>query len=40
MDLSDAWVEAGCDLDDPLLARERRALVASYTALLAAVARP
>ncbi len=40
MDLSDAWVEAGCDLDDPLLARERQALVASYTALLAAVARP
>jgi hypothetical protein len=37
MDLSDAWVEAGCGLDDPLLARERRALVASYTALRAAV---
>jgi len=37
MDLSDAWVEAGCDLDDPLLAREREALVTSYTALRAAV---
>ncbi len=40
MDLSDAWVDAGCDVEDPLLARERQALVASYTALLAAVARP
>ena len=39
MDLSDAWVRAGCDLDDPLLAAERRALVASYTALRAAVSR-
>jgi hypothetical protein len=39
MDLSDAWVDAGCDLDDPLLARERAALVASYTALRAAVGR-
>ena len=39
MDLSDAWVDAGCDVEDPLLARERQALVASYTALLAAVAR-
>ena len=37
MDLSDAWVRAGCDLDDPLLAQERAALVASYTALRAAV---
>jgi hypothetical protein len=37
MDLSDAWVEAGCRTDDPLLARERTALVASYTALRAAV---
>ena len=40
MDLSDAWVQAGCDLDDPLLAAERRALVASYTALRAAVSVP
>jgi hypothetical protein len=39
MDLSDAWVEAGCDLDDPLLEREREALVASYTALRRAVER-
>ena len=37
MDLSDAWVEAGCGLDDPLLEQERAALVASYTALRAAV---
>jgi hypothetical protein len=37
MDLSDAWVEAGCRPDDPLLARERQALVDSYTALRAAV---
>ncbi len=33
MDHSDAWVRAGCRLDDPLLSAERRALVASYTAL-------
>jgi hypothetical protein len=39
MDLSDAWVAAGCDLADPLLAKERRALVASYTALRDAVER-
>ena len=37
MDLSDAWVEAGCGADDPLLEQERQALVASYTALRAAV---
>jgi len=37
MDLSDAWVAAGCDLADPHLAAERRALVASYAALLDAV---
>jgi hypothetical protein len=37
MDLSDAWVAAGCDLDDPRLRDERLALVASYTALLDAV---
>ena len=36
---SDAWVEAGCDVADPLLAAERAELVASYTALLAAVRR-
>ncbi len=39
MDHSDAWVAAGCDLADPLLAAERRALVASYAALLDAVSR-
>jgi hypothetical protein len=39
MDLSDAWVAGGYDLADPLLAAERRALVASYAALLDAVSR-
>jgi hypothetical protein len=39
MDHSDAWVVNGCDLDDPLLARERRALVASHSALRRAVGR-
>jgi hypothetical protein len=39
MDLSDRWVGAGCHRDDPLLAAERRALVASYSALLDAVER-
>ncbi|TDO44604.1 hypothetical protein EV643_115104 [Kribbella sp. VKM Ac-2527] len=39
MDLSDRWVRAGCDRDDPLLAEERRALVASYAALRIAVER-
>jgi hypothetical protein len=38
MRLSDEWVEAGCDLSSPLLTAERRALVASYAALLDAVA--
>jgi hypothetical protein len=33
MDHSDAWVSNGCSLVDPLLAKERLALVASYTAL-------
>jgi hypothetical protein len=37
MDLSDAWVSAGCDPDDPLLAAERRELVASHSALRQAV---
>jgi hypothetical protein len=37
MDLSDRWVQAGCDLDDPLLAQERAKLVESYTALRQAV---
>jgi hypothetical protein len=39
MDHSDAWVANGCDLADPLLAEERRALVASHTALRRAVGR-
>ncbi len=39
MDASDRWVAAGCSLDDPLLARERRLLVASFTALRDAVDR-
>jgi hypothetical protein len=39
MDLSDRWVRAGCDRDDPLLAAERRMLVASYAALRVAVER-
>jgi len=39
MDLSDAWVAAGCRLDDPLLARERKTLVGSYAALREAVER-
>jgi hypothetical protein len=37
MDHSDAWVAAGCRADDPDLAAERRALVASHTALRRAV---
>jgi hypothetical protein len=39
MALSDRWVEAGCDRADPLLAEERRTLVASYATLLDATAR-
>jgi len=39
MDLSDQWVTAGCDRQDPLLLEERRALVASYAALRDAAAR-
>lgn len=33
MALSDAWVAAGCHLDDPALGQQRLALVASFTAL-------
>jgi hypothetical protein len=40
MDVSDEWVEAGCDPRDPRLAEERALLVRSYAALLAAVHRP
>ncbi|MGN6605686.1 MAG: hypothetical protein ACTHMS_01560 [Jatrophihabitans sp.] len=36
---SDAWVAGGCRMTDPLLVSEREELVASYTALLAAVRR-
>jgi hypothetical protein len=39
MDVSDAWVGAGCDPGDPRLAQERALLVRSYAALLAAVHR-
>jgi hypothetical protein len=39
MDHSDAWVQAGCDPSDPRLAEERRALVASFSALREAVDR-
>ena len=39
MDHSDTWVVNGCDLADPLLAAERRALVASHSALRRAVGR-
>lgn len=39
MDVSDRWVAAGCALDDPLLAQERRLLVASFSALRDAVDR-
>lgn len=39
MRYSDKWHRRGCDLDDELLGEERAALVASYTALLAAVRR-
>ena len=35
-DLSDAWVAAGCRLDDPTLAAERQTLIDSYAALAAA----
>jgi hypothetical protein len=39
MDLSDRWVDAGCDPANPLLAQERALLVRSYASLLAAVHR-
>jgi hypothetical protein len=39
MDVSDRWVEAGADPENPLLQRERALLVRSYAALLAAVHR-
>jgi hypothetical protein len=39
MQVSDRWVEGGCDPEDPRLAQERRLLVRSYAGLLAAVHR-
>ena len=39
MDYSDAWVKAGKELTDPLLTAERRALIASFSALRDAVDR-
>ena len=40
MEVSDRWVDAGCDPADPLLAEERSLLIRSFAALLAAVHRP
>ena len=40
MRLSDEWVASGRDLASPILDAERRALVASYTALRTAVGHP
>jgi hypothetical protein len=37
MDHSDRWVKEGCNLDSPLVAEERAALIRSYSGLLAAV---
>lgn len=37
MDVSDRWVAAGCDRKDPLLAEERRLLIASFSVLREAV---
>ena len=37
MDVSDRWIEAGCDRAHPLLREERALLMRSYAALLAAV---
>jgi hypothetical protein len=39
MEVSDRWVEGGCDPADPRLAEERALLVRSYASLLAAVHR-
>jgi hypothetical protein len=39
MDVSDRWVKAGCDPEDPMLVEERALLVRSYASLLAAVHR-
>jgi hypothetical protein len=37
MAVSDAWVRSGCSLADPALVEERRTLIASYSALRAAI---
>jgi hypothetical protein len=39
MRLSEQWVDAGCVRADPLLAEERRTLVASYASLREAIDR-
>jgi hypothetical protein len=39
MDVSDRWVQAGRDPEDPMLAEERALLIRSYASLLAAVHR-
>src|ERR1700750_3156830 len=39
MDVSDRWIEAGCDPANPLLRAERALLVRSFASLLAAVHR-
>ena len=39
MDVSDRWIGAGCDPEDPMHAEARALLVRSYAALLAAVHR-
>ena len=39
MDVSDRWIEAGCEVGHPLLREERALLVRSFAALLAAVHR-
>jgi hypothetical protein len=35
--ISDAWVEAGCDPDSPAVAAEREELIKGYASLRAAV---
>jgi hypothetical protein len=39
MDVSDRWVNAGCDPEDAMLSEERALLVRAYASLLAAVHR-
>lgn len=40
MDVSDRWLAAGCDPQDPLPAEERAPLVRSFAPLPAGVYRP